>query len=70
MKYLKYLRTRFSPRPVSAIVAEANAMIYELNLTAEIQADRASEHHTKALLAQAEASRAVRIAGKIKELVS
>ena len=70
MHLLTYLRTLLKPRPVAKILNDANALVEELRLTAEVQEERSARHRALANLATAEAERAKRVAGKISELVS
>ena len=70
MKFLIQLRTALFPRPVSSIIADATKLVDELRLTAEEQIKRRNHHEAMAYIADTEAQKAKRIAGKISELVS
>lgn len=70
MKLINYIRSFLSPRPVSVILSDANALVSELQRTAAAQEKRADRLQGQANDAFAESFKAARVAGKLEALLS
>lgn len=68
--FLNKLRTLIGPRPVSAILADANAVVVELKQTSKAQAENCVRYQALANHAASEADRAQRVADKLSALLS